>query len=77
MIMNIVNKAGVDLSLLIRNLRHYEEYTHSVVLRVRIFEDRTFTLVDYDGNVITKWKGHIDEFINGMYSTDMEIISIM
>lgn len=77
MIMRIVNKAGVDLSLLSRRLRHYEDNTQCVVLKVHINEDRSFILVDYDGKVITKWKGNIDEFIHGMYSTDMEIISIM
>ena len=75
--MRIINKAGVDLSLLIRSLKHHEDNSKCVVLKVHIFEDRSFILVDYNGIVITKWKGNIDEFIYAPYSTDMEIISIM
>ena len=46
--MRIINKAGVDLSLLIRSLKHHEDNSKCVVLKVHIFEDRSFILVDYN-----------------------------
>ena len=67
---------GTSKSQLIKAIRDYATKTECTVLRMNVFEDHTFALVEFDGIVVTMWYGNIDDFIHCDFST-MRIISIM
>ena len=65
---------GTSKTQLIKAIRDYATKTECTVLRVNVFEDHTYILVEFDGIVVTMWYGNIDNFIRCDFST-MRIVS--
>ena len=67
---------GTSKSQLIKAIRDYATKSRCTVLRITVFEDHTYTLLEFDGIVVTRWYGNIDNFIRCDFST-MRILSTM
>ena len=61
---------------LVKAIREFESYSECSVLRMNVFEDHTYILVEFDGIVVTMWYGNIDKFIRRDFSS-MRILSTM
>ena len=73
---SIIIKDGTSKSRLIKAIRDYATKYRCTVLRMYVFGDHTYTLVEFDGIVVTMWYGNIDNFIRCDFST-MRILSTM
>ena len=67
---------GTSKSQLIKAIRDYATKSECSVLRMYVFEDHTYTLVEFNGIVVTMWYGNIDSFIRCDFTT-MRIVSTM
>ena len=68
---------GTSKSQLIKAIRDYATKSRCTVLRMNVFEDHTYTLLEFDGIVVTRLYGkNIDNFIRCDFST-MRILSTM
>ena len=73
---SITIEDGTSKSQLIKAIRDYATKSRCTVLRITVFEDHTYTLLEFDGIVVTRWYGNIDNFIRCDFST-MRILSTM
>ena len=73
---SIIIEDGTSKSQLIKAIRDYATKTECTVLRMDVFEDHTYALVEFDGIVVTMWYGNIDNFIRCDFS-GMRILSTM
>ena len=67
---------GTSKAQLVKAIREFVSHLDCSVLRMEVFEDHTYTLVEFDGIVVTMWYGNIDNFISCDFS-DMKIVSTM
>ena len=73
---SITIEDGTSRAQLVKAIREFESHSECSVLRMNVFEDHTYTLVEFDGIVVTMWYGNIDNFIRCDFS-GMRIVSTM
>ena len=59
-------KDGTSKSQLLKAIKNYEKMNNTTVLKISIFKDHHYHLVDYNGINVTRWDGLIDDFINNV-----------
>ena len=75
---------GTSKSQLIKAIRNYEKMHNTTVLKIFVFKDHHYQLVDFNGITITIWEGFIDDFINSIttrlegkyYTSTMTLVDI-
>lgn len=65
---------GTSKAQLVKAIREFASHSNCSVLRMNVFEDHTYTLIEFDGIVVTMWHGNIDNFIRCDFS-NMKIVS--
>ena len=60
---NITILDGTSKAQLVKSIKMFESYAECDTLKVTVFEDHTYTLLEFDGIVVTMWYGNIDSFI--------------
>ena len=71
---SITIEDGTSRAQVVKAIREFESHSECYVLRINVFEDHTYTLVEFDGIVVTTWYGNIDKLINSDFS-GMRIVS--
>ena len=71
---NITILDGTSKAQLVKSIKMFESYVKCDTLKVTVLGDHTFTLVEFDGIVVTMWCGKIDNFIRRDFTT-MRIVS--
>ena len=61
---NITILDGTSKAQLVKSIKMFESYVECDTLKVTVFGDHTFTLVEFDGILVTVWHGNIDSFIS-------------
>lgn len=72
----IIIKDGTSKSQLTKAIKNFEACANATVLKFYIHEDHVYTLVEFDGISVTKWRGIVDEFINGVDTSKMDLVDI-
>lgn len=67
---------GTSKAQLVKAIREFESHSDCSVLRMYVFDDHTYTVVEFNGIVVTMWYGNIDNFIRCDFS-NMKIVSTM
>ena len=73
---HIIIKDGTIKSQLNKAIKNFEACSNTTVLKFYIHEDHVYTLVDFDGIAVTKWRGIVDEFIDGADVSKMDLVDI-
>ena len=72
---NITILDGTSKAEILKSIKIFETYVKCDILKVTVFGDHAFTVLEYDGIVVTMWYGqNIDNFILCDFS-DMRIVS--
>ena len=72
----IIIKDGTSKSQLTKAIKNFETCANATVLKFYIHEDHGYTLVEFDGISVTKWSGIVDEFIDGVDVSKMNLVDI-
>lgn len=73
---SITIKDGTSKAQLTKAIKNFESCANTTVLKFYIHEDHVYTLVDFDGITVTKWRGIVDEFIDGVDASKMDLVDI-
>ena len=71
---NIIIKDGTSRARLFNAISKFEIITKTTVLIVNVYEDHSYILIEFDGIVVTKWTGNIDDFIKKDVDSKMSIV---
>ena len=74
---NITIKDGTSKSQLMKAIKNYETELHTTVLIVFVATTHILLLTEFDGIDVGKWKCNVDDFINGVYVSKMELINTL
>ena len=71
---NIVIKDGTSRAQLFKAIIEFENITKTTVLIVNVYKDHSYILIEFDGIVVTKWSGNVDDFIKKNAHSKMSIV---
>lgn len=72
----IIIKDGTSKSQLNKAIKNYENCVRTTVLKFYVHEDHTYILIDFDGIIVSKWHGNVDDFINEVNASKMKLADI-
>ena len=72
----IIIEDGTSKAQLTKAIKNFENRTNTTVLKIFVSENHIYRMVEFDGISITKWGGLIDDFINEVNITKMNLIDL-
>lgn len=74
--MNLTILDGTSRAQVIKAIRTYEETNNVNVITFFVASNHRLIMIEFDGIVVTMWRGNIDNFIRCDFS-NMKIVSII
>lgn len=72
----IIIKDGTSKTQLCKAIKNYEKHLKTTVLKFFVDSEHNYILVDFNGIIISKWFGNVDEFINEVNVDKMRLLDL-